>query len=93
MRRLIQKKRNTDKSKQLAPEMIFKLLTCSRTCRLKANLKKCLRFTKAIQTIRNKSQIIGQSTNTPILCYKGGKKLGSILVKAVIPEDMKNNEV
>jgi hypothetical protein len=92
MKRLIQKQRNTDKSKQLAPEMIFKLPTCLRTCRIKANLKKCLRFTKAIQTIRNKSKVIGQSTNTPILCYKGGKKLGSILVKAVIAEEMKDNE-
>ena len=78
-----------EKSKHITPEMIFKLPTCSRTCRLKDNLKKCLQFTKAIKTIRNKNQIIEQSTNTPILCYKGGKKLGNILVKATIPLKMK----
>ena len=73
--------------------MIFKLPTCSRTCQLNDELKKCLRFTKAIQTIRNEYKIIGQSKITPILCYRGGKKLGNMLVKAIIPEQMKNNDI
>ena len=73
--------------------MIFKLPTCSRICRLKDELKKCLQFTKAIQTIRNEYKIIGQSKITPILCYRGGKKLGNMLVKAIIPEQMKKNDI
>ena len=73
--------------------MIIKLPTCSRTCRLKDEIKTCLRFTKAIQTIRNKYKIIGQSKITPILCYKGGKNLENMLVKSIIPENMKNNEI
>ena len=84
IKRLIKRQNNTEKPKDTIPEMIFKLPTCSRTCQLKDNLKKCLRFTKAIGTIRNRTQIIGQSKKTPIMCYKGGKKLGNILVKATI---------
>ena len=48
LKRLIQRQHNTDKTKQTAPDMIFKLPTCSRTCRLNDEIKKCLRFTKAI---------------------------------------------
>jgi hypothetical protein len=84
IKRLLQKKNEIPIDSQTASNIIFKLPTCSRTCQLKAELKKCLRFTRAIKSIRNKSKIIGQSQKAPILCYKGGKKLGSILVKAQI---------
>ena len=84
IKRLLQKKNEIPIDSQTASNIIFKLPTCSRTCQLKTELKKCLRFTRAIKSIRNKSKIIGQSQKAPILCYKGGKKLGSILVKAQI---------
>ena len=84
IKRLLQKKNEIPIDSQTASNIIFKLPTCSRTCQLKAELKECLRFTRAIKSIRNKSKIIGQSQKAPILCYKGGKKLGSILVKAQI---------
>ena len=48
--------------------------------------EKFLRFTKDIKNIRNKSEIIGNSHNAPILCYKGGKQIGKILVKATLPK-------
>ena len=86
IKNLIQKQhcnKNLDNSK---PIMIFKLPTCSRTCRLRTKLKKCLRFTEDIKHIRNKSEIIGNSHNSPILCYKGGKQIGMILVKATLPK-------
>ena len=86
LKKLIQKKHDINKLKQPEPELIFKTPTCSRTCHLKNILKKCLRFTTDIKNIRNKRTIIGQSTNAPILCYKGGRKLGNLLVKAAIPE-------
>ena len=75
IKRLLQKQYEISTKSQTAPEMIFKLPTCSRTCKLKKEIKTCLRFTRAIKSIRNKSKIIGQSKITPILCYKGGKKL------------------
>ena len=84
IKRLLQKHDEISTKSQTASNIIFKLPTCSRTCKLKAELKKCLRFTRAIKSIRNKSKIIGQSQITPTLCFKGGKKLGSILVKAQI---------
>ena len=84
IKRLLQKKNEISINSQTASNIIFKLPTCSRTCQLKTELKKCLRFTRAIKSIRNKSKIIGQSQKAPILCYKGGKKLGNILVKAQI---------
>ena len=84
--KLIQNQHNFHKSKQLEPKMIFKIQTCSRTCRLQNTLKMCLRYTKTIKTIRNKNQLLGQSINAPTLCYKGGKKLGNVLVKASIPK-------
>ena len=48
--------------------------------------EKCLRFTKDVKNIRNKSEIIGNSHNSPILCFKGGKQIGRILVKATLPK-------
>ena len=86
IKKLIQDQHNSHKSKQLEPKMIFKIQTCSRTCRLQNTLKMCLRYTKTIKTIRNKNQLLGQSINAPTLCYKGGKKLGNVLVKASIPK-------
>jgi hypothetical protein len=86
IKKLNENQHNVHKYKQLEPKMIFKIPTCSRTCRLKDTLKTCLRYTKTIKMIRNKNKILGQSTNAPILCYKGGKKLGNILVIASIPE-------
>ena len=31
-------------------------------------------------------KLLEKTKITPILCYKGGKKIGNILVKATIPE-------
>ena len=76
---------NTNHDKPIAPEMIFKLPTCQRTCILKNTIKICLRYTKNIKNIRNKSQILGKSRKTPIMCFKGGRNLGKRLVKASIP--------
>jgi hypothetical protein len=35
---------------------------------------------------------LGTATSAPILCLEGGKKLGSILVKATLPQNT-NNEM
>ena len=85
MNKMDKKQDNTNHDKQIAPEMIFKIPTCQRTCRLKHKISTCLRYTKTIKTIRNKSQILGKSKITPILCFKGGNNLGKRLVKAAIP--------
>ena len=76
---------NTNQDKPIAPEMIFKIPTCQRTCRLTNKIKKCLRYTKTIKNIRNKSQMLRKSKMTPIICFKGGMNLGKRLVKAAIP--------
>jgi hypothetical protein len=76
---------NTNQDKPITPEMIFKLPTCRRTCILKNTLKKCLKYTKNIKNVRNKSQILGKSKTTPIMCFKGGRNLGQRLIKASIP--------
>ena len=75
----------TNQEKPIAPEMIFKISTCQRTCLLKRKISTCIRYTKAMKTIRNKSQIIGKSKITPIICFTGGDNLGKRLVKATIP--------
>jgi len=67
--------------------MIFKLQTCNRTCHLKGKIKKRLQYTKQIRQIRNNKEILGEDTHAPILCFRGGKTLGSILVKATLQQN------
>ena len=85
MNRMDKRLCETNHDKPIAPEMIFKIPTCQRTCRLKHKINTCLRHTKTIKTIRNKSQILGKSKITPIIWFKGGNNLGKRLVKAAIP--------
>ena len=57
----------------------------SKNMPIKTYNKTCLRYTRTIKTIQNKSQILGKSKMTPIICFKGGMNLGKRLVKAAVP--------
>ena len=85
LNKMDKRQNNTKQDKPITPEMIFKIPTCRRTCLLKHKIRKCIQYTDTIKTIRNKSQIIGKSQITPILCFTGGNNLGKRLVKAAIP--------
>ena len=85
MNKMDKRQNTTNQEKPIAPEMIFKIPTCQRTCLLKQKISTCIRYTKTMKTIRNKSQIIGKSKITPIICFTGGDNLGKRLVKAAIP--------
>ena len=93
-RRLIKKllqRRNTGRDHRTkTPAIIFKLPTCNRTCHLKNKIKGCLKYTKQIRNIRNHNEILGNHKTTPLLCFKGGKKLGSILVQATLQQTTNN---
>ena len=47
---------------------------------------------KRIRDIRNHNEILGKDTKTLILCFKGGKNLGSILVKATLQQTTNNDK-
>ena len=88
----ILQKRDTITKHMKTPAMIFELRTCNRTCHLKNKLKACLQYTKQIKAIRNHKEILGKDTKAPILCFKGGKNLGSILVKATLHQTTNNDK-
>ena len=46
-----------------------------------------LQYTKQIRQMRNHKEVLGEDTPAPILCFKGGKTLGSILVKATLQQN------
>ena len=87
IKKLLQNKSNEIHNKLKPPKIIFKLPTCNRTCHLKRKIKKRLQYTKQIRQIRNNKEILGEDTHAPILCFRGGKTLGSILVKATLQQN------
>jgi hypothetical protein len=84
---LLQNKNNWIHNKLKTPKMIFKLPTCNRTCHLKEKIKKRLQYRKQIRQIRNHKEVLGKDTTAPILFFKGGKILGSILVTATLQKN------